>query len=99
MQACRLGKKKFDCPAYLMLKDIFPQNAVDLGIMKHNGLLFRYFTAKERKLYRTADFIGCMSTANKNYIVNHNPWLDPRKLEIFPNTKRITDHIVTDGFL
>ncbi|HCS10909.1 MAG TPA: glycosyltransferase WbuB, partial [Clostridiales bacterium] len=27
------AKKKFKCQTYLMLKDIFPQNAVDLGIM------------------------------------------------------------------
>lgn len=92
------AKKKFNCPAYLMLKDIFPQNAVDLGIMKRNGLLYRYFIAKEKKLYQTADFIGCMSIANKNYIIEHNPWLDYRKLEIFPNTKRITNNIETKGF-
>jgi glycosyltransferase involved in cell wall biosynthesis len=92
------AKKKFQCPAYLMLKDIFPQNAVDLNIMKRNGLLFHYFTAKEMKLYRTADFIGCMSTANKKYIIEHNSWLDPRKLEIFPNTKKITERIHIDGY-
>ncbi|MGM0923277.1 MAG: glycosyltransferase family 4 protein [Bacillota bacterium] len=92
------AKKKFNCPAYLMLKDIFPQNAVDLGIMKRNGLLFKYFTAKEKKLYRSADLIGCMSLANKNYIIEHNPWLDSRKLEIFPNTKKITSNYKTKRF-
>ncbi|WP_372663111.1 glycosyltransferase family 4 protein [Cohnella sp.] len=87
------AKKKFNCRAYLMLKDIFPQNAVDLGIMKCNSLLFRYFTTKEKKLYKTADFIGCMSSANKNYVAEHNPWLDPKKVEIFPNTKKLIDNI------
>lgn len=83
------AKKKFDCPAYLMLKDIFPQNAVDLSIIKRKGLLYRYFKAKEEMLYRTADLIGCMSKGNKNYIIEHNPWLNPNKLEIFPNTKEV----------
>lgn len=92
------AKKKFNCMAYLMLKDIFPQNAVDLGIMKRNSLLYRYFTTKEKKLYRTADFIGCMSFANQNYIIEHNSWLDSRKVEIFPNTKRITNKTDSDGF-
>lgn len=92
------AKKKFNCPAYLMLKDIFPQNAADLGIMKYNGLLYRYFTAKEKKLYRTADIIGCMSPANKNYVIKHNPWLNAKKVEIFPNTKKLTDDIRSEGF-
>lgn len=92
------AKKKFHCPAYLMLKDIFPQNAVDLGIIKRNGLLFRYFASKERTLYCTADFIGCMSVANKNYIIEHNIWLDKGKVEIFPNTKKLTSNIKGSAF-
>lgn len=91
------AKKEFNCPAYLMLKDIFPQNAADLGIMKSNSLLFKYFTGKEKKLYQTADFIGCMSPANKKYILDHNPWLDSRKVEIFPNTKKIANNIEQNG--
>ncbi len=92
------AKKHFNCPAYLMLKDIFPQNAVDLGIMKRNGLLFRYFIAKERKLYQTADYIGCMSLANKQYVLNNNPWLNPNKVELFPNTKKLTNDTNPNGF-
>ncbi|MEF3309000.1 glycosyltransferase family 4 protein [Paenibacillus sp. GYB004] len=92
------AKRKFNCPAYLMLKDIFPQNAVDLGIMKRKGVLFKYFAAKEKKLYSVADYIGCMSTANKSYLVEHYPWLNSKSVEIFPNTKKITNHIKTDGF-
>lgn len=84
------AKKKFQCPAYLMLKDIFPQNAVDIGIMKNKGMIYRYFLFKEKKLYETADFIGCMSKANREYLLKNNPWLDPGKVEIFPNTKKIT---------
>ncbi|NLK63625.1 MAG: glycosyltransferase family 4 protein [Tissierellia bacterium] len=87
------AKKKFNCPAYLMLKDIFPQNAVDIGIMKNKGLIYRYFTAQERKLYETADYIGCMSKANKEYVIRNNPWLDPNKVELFPNTKKIVSEI------
>jgi len=81
--------KYFKCPSYLMLKDIFPQNAVDIGIMKKNGILYRFFKHKERKLYRTASIIGCMSETNKGYILRYNPWLDNEKVEIFPNTKKI----------
>lgn len=92
------AKRKFSCPSYLMLKDIFPQNAVDLRIMKQNGLLYRYFLAKEKQLYQTADTIGCMSLANKNYLIERNPWLDSSKLEIFPNTKKITKTFETNEY-
>ena len=87
------AKIKFQCPSYLMLKDIFPQNAADIGIMKKSSPLFKFFKYKEKKLYESADIIGCMSKANKQYIINHNPWLDENKIELFPNTKRIVDSI------
>lgn len=90
------AKKKFNCPAYLMLKDIFPQNAVDLGIMRKSGLIYKYFLAKEKKLYETTDIIGCMSPANKQYVLKNNSWLDARKVELFPNTKKITNDYLPD---
>lgn len=86
------AKKKFHCPSYLMLKDIFPQNAIDIGIMKSNSPIFKFFKYKEKELYESADIIGCMSKANIQYIVDHNPWLDKNKLELFPNTKKITSN-------
>lgn len=92
------AKKFFNCPSYLMLKDIFPQNAVDLGIIKKKGFFHLYFKFKEYKMLQTADYIGCMSNANKRYILNHNPWIEPSKVEIFPNTKKITNSIKTDKF-
>lgn len=87
------AKKKFDCPSYLMLKDIFPQNAVDIGIIKKNSMIFNFFKYKEKDLYESADIIGCMSEANKQYIIKHNSWLNENKVELFPNTKKITNEI------
>lgn len=81
--------RHFNCPSYLMLKDIFPQNGVDIGVIKKSGLIYRYFKKQEEELYRTASIIGCMSEANKEYILQKNPWLDAGKVEIFPNTKYI----------
>jgi len=81
---------RFKCPSYLMLKDIFPQNAVDLGLMTRFGLPWWYFRLQERKLYRTATMIGCMSEGNKQYVLKHNPDISPNKLKIFPNTKKVT---------
>ena len=85
------AKKKFKCPSYLMLKDIFPQNAVDIGMIKKNGLLYKFFLRKEKQLYDSASVIGCMSEANKKYILEHNAFINPNKVELFPNTKKLTD--------
>ena len=82
-------KKHYGAVAYLMLKDIFPQNAVDLKMMRENGLLHRYFRRMEKKLYESSDRIGCMSKGNLEYIRQHENYLPTEKLEIFPNTVRI----------
>ena len=72
--------------SYLLLKDIFPQNAVDLGIIAKGSLLYRYFRLKERRLYSISDYIGCMSPANVDYIRKNNPQINPDKIEVNPNT-------------
>ncbi len=79
-------KRKDSCLTYLLLKDIFPQNAVDLQMMKNEGIIHKYFKIIEKKLYNLSDFIGCMSEANVNYILDHHPYLTSEKLEINPNS-------------
>ena len=79
-------KKRDKAVSYLLLKDIFPQNAVDLGMIKENGLIHQYFRRKEKKVYKLSDFIGCMSPANLRYILKHNPEIDQKKIEVNPNS-------------
>ncbi|MDX2281759.1 MAG: glycosyltransferase family 4 protein [Saprospiraceae bacterium] len=81
-------KKKFKSTIYLILRDIFPQNAVDLGFINKRGILYRYFRQKEVKLYNNADFIGCMSQGNIEYILKHNPKVKPEKLHELPNFQK-----------
>lgn len=78
-------KKRHGAKTYLMLKDIFPQNAVDLGMMKQGGLLHRLFRRKERRLYALSDKIGCMSPANCRFVTDNNPEVDKAKVELCPN--------------
>lgn len=79
-------KNRDGAKSYLMLKDIFPQNSVDLNMMNSKSLLYRYFRRKEKKLYEISDIIGCMSPANKEYLIDNNPNLDPSKIELLPNS-------------
>lgn len=102
--------------SYLLLKDIFPQNAVDLGMMPGASSfpastlkaakpsvkfqvssvkswvsfgkyqLYKMFRRKEKRLYALSDYIGCMSPANVRYVIEHNPEVDPKKVEVAPNS-------------
>jgi len=80
----------FNCGSFLMLKDIFPQNGADIGLYGDKSIVYRYFRRKEKALYNVASHIGCMSEANRDYIIDHNPDLDKSKVLVFPNTKKIS---------
>lgn len=91
-------KRRDGAKTYLLLKDIFPQNAVDIGIMQKTGikgLIYRFFRKKEKKLYSISDRIGCMSQANVDYVIKHNPEIDPDKVEICPNSIEVIDKSVS----
>lgn len=79
-------KERDNAKTYLLLKDIFPQNAVDMGMMKQGSFLYKQFEKKEKKLYALSDTIGCMSAANVDFLLKHNPEVDKLKVEINPNT-------------
>lgn len=82
-----------------MLKDIFPQNAVDLGMIRKSGIkgfIYRYFRKIEEKLYRISDYIGCMSQANVNYMLKYNSQIDS-VIEICPNSIEVSDIFIDAG--
>lgn len=82
--------------SYLMLKDIFPQNAVDIGMLSKHGIkgfLYRDFRRKEKELYAISDFIGCMSPANVEYLLEHNPEIERYKVGVCPNSYAASSEI------
>lgn len=84
-----LKKKNPQAMTYLLLKDIFPQNAVDIGMMGKsgiNGFLYKYFRKQEKQLYQNSDYIGCMSPANVQYVLKHNPEIAVERVEVAPNS-------------
>ena len=111
-----LRKKNPAAKSYLLLKDIFPQNAVDLGMLSPTPnpspqgrgalavmmnmpkyWLYRYFRRKEKRLYALSDYIGCMSPANVQYVIEHNPEVDPKKVEVAPNSISLTPNPSPQG--
>ena len=85
-------KNKSGAKLYLILRDIFPQNAVDLKMMDGNGAIHTFFRKKEKELYNVADYMGCMSPANINYIKKHNTDVAPSKLHLLPNWENLPNY-------
>jgi glycosyltransferase involved in cell wall biosynthesis len=79
-------KRRDDAKSYLLLKDIFPQNAVDMKMLKKGGFLHMQFLRKEKDLYKISDTIGCMSPANVDFVLKNNPEINSTKVEVNPNT-------------
>ena len=81
---------------YLLLKDIYPQAGVDDKVFGQKSIIYRYFRKQEKKLYKLSDHIGCMSEANVEYLLNHNPELDNSKVEVNPNSIEPVENLVTE---
>ena len=84
----KYAMKKYGAMSYLMQKDIFPQNALDLKMMTKKNPAYWYFRLKEKGMYKTATVIGCMSQGNIDFLLDNNKFLNKDKLEIFSNTMK-----------
>jgi len=69
--------------SYLILRDIFPQWAVDIGILK-KGLVYYFFKFFERYQYSVADRIGIQSISNISFFRKNYPHY-LKKVEVLEN--------------
>jgi glycosyltransferase involved in cell wall biosynthesis len=76
-------KKSSACKGYLVIRDIFPEWAVDMGLMGR-GLPYRFFDAVARYQYSVADVIGVQTPGNQGYF---DRWRRKpgRRLEVLQN--------------
>jgi glycosyltransferase involved in cell wall biosynthesis len=76
-------KRSRACRSYLILRDIFPEWAVDMGLMRR-GLAYWFFKLVERYQYSVADVIGVQSPSNLAYLA---AWATRpgRQLEVLNN--------------
>lgn len=97
-QTMRYFGKRDRAVKYLLVKDIFPQNAVDIGMMTRDfmGFVYRHFRKKERKVYRDADYIGCLSPANVEFLQTHNAQLKDKPLTVVYNSIEPVDVSLDD---
>ena len=76
-------KKKNTCPSYLILRDIFPAWALDLGLIR-KGPVYYFFRMFERFQYSIADCIGVQATGNIEYFRSW-PSFAHKKIEVLQN--------------
>lgn len=76
-------KKASGCKGYLIIRDIFPEWAVDMGLMGR-GLPYRFFNGVARYQYSVADVIGVQTPGNQAYFEG---WKKQpgRRLEVLQN--------------
>lgn len=76
-------KRESGCKSYLIIRDIFPEWAVDIGLMGR-GPAYRFFRVVARYQYSVADVIGIQTEGNRGYF---DRWqTEPgRKLEVLNN--------------
>lgn len=76
-------KRSSRCPGYLIVRDIFPEWAVDMGLMRR-GLPYLFFKGVAAFQYSVADFIGVQTAGNAKYFTK---WCarPGRRLEVLQN--------------
>ncbi len=60
-------KEKYRAKFILNIQDIFPQNAVDLGVLKSTALI-SFFERIEKAVYKSADVITAHSEGNQDFL-------------------------------
>jgi len=84
--AHRRLKRHFAARFYLLLKDIWPQGSVDLGVFRRYSVPWLFFRSHEKRIYKLADHIGCMSPLGVKYILEKNAFVSREKIEVCPNS-------------
>lgn len=78
----RAAKKK-KMRVVAMLQDVWPDNAVQSGLIKANGLLYRYFEFWQKYVYKHANKIICISDDMKDFIASKG--VEESKIEVIYN--------------
>ncbi|MEZ9296886.1 glycosyltransferase family 4 protein [Vibrio splendidus] len=87
-------KKRCQCNSYLVLRDFFPQWAIDSGLMKEGSLIERYFRFFESLSYHQAGTIGVMSKKNLEIFNSNTELLYPTT--ILRNWANLSPHYLSD---
>lgn len=103
-------KKLHKVPVITNVQDIFPQNAIDLGVL-HQQTLIKIFEKVEILLYKTSKYLTVHSTGNKKFLVENknlskdkvvviNNWIDTNFMKPGPKENDFAkEHELSDKFI
>lgn len=77
-------KRRNDCPSYLIIRDIFPQWAADMGLISR-GPAFQFLDQVARYQYRSADVIGVQTPGNLSFFDDFRATQPDCRLEVLQN--------------
>jgi colanic acid biosynthesis glycosyl transferase WcaI len=83
--------KRRGAKTLLNVQDLFPQNAIDLGILR-SPLQIRFFKALERYSYKTADVVTVHSEGNRAMLLQQQPDLPQSKVALLHNWVDVDHH-------
>lgn len=66
-----------------MLQDVWPDNAVQSGLISEQSFLYKYFEMWQKSVYKNADRIICISDDMKKFISSKN--VDEGKIDVIYN--------------
>ncbi len=78
----RVAKKK-RMQIVSMLQDVWPDNAVQSGLIAEGSLIYRYFEFWQKKVYAKSDRLVCISEDIKRFIADKG--VEPNKMTVIYN--------------
>lgn len=101
-------KRHFKCPFYLIQSDFTWQDAVSFGYFKKNGPIALYYRFWEKRMFKAADYVGCPTVGNIDFIKQYYPWMPSscfqflpfwqKELEVSPNLQLKKEFGLIDKF-
>lgn len=77
-------KRHFKCPFYLIQTDFIWQDAVAFGYFRKNNPVALYYRFWENKLFKEADYIGCPTKGNIDFIKRYYPKIEDKRFGFLP---------------
>lgn len=82
--------RKYGVRNILNIQDLFPQNAIDLGILRSNAQI-KFFKALEKYAYKTADIVTVHSEGNRKMLLEQQDKIES-KLKLLHNWVDVEHH-------
>lgn len=77
-------KSYFKCPFYLIQTDFIWQDAVAFGYFSEKSPIALYYRFWEKKMFKKADFIGCPTKGNVDFIKKYYDFIKDEQFDFLP---------------